>query len=77
MARKRKKDNKKDEEKVKGRFSSILFREDDDEDIFEDANAIVKKKKVKSALPLMREIFGDALKRYREKLEAPEQKQAS
>lgn len=78
MARKHTKKKKTaGDDKVKGRFVSMLFREDDDEEIFEDANFIVKKKKVKSALPLMREIFGDALRKYRARLEAAEgQKQA-
>lgn len=68
MARKQKK--KGTEGEVKGRVSTVLFQYKDDEDIIDDVNEIVKLKKVKSALPLMREIFSRALTEYKAKLEA-------
>ena len=78
MERKRKKAKKKATNgNMKRRLKTIQFCQNDDEDILDDVNVIIKKKKVKSALPLMREIFGEALKKYRAKLEAAEnQKQA-
>jgi len=72
MARKQNKKSKKKSagDDVRGRVSTILFQYKDDEDIIDDVNEIVKLKKVKSALPLMREIFSRALTEYKAKLEA-------
>lgn len=70
MTRKR---NKKTSKKsagddVKGRVNTVLFQYKDDPDIIDNVNVIVKMKKVKSALPLMREIFGGALAEFKAKL---------
>lgn len=77
MARKQSKQRKRDEEDVKTPVSTVLFQYKDDRDILDDVNEIVKLKKVKSALPLMREIFGGALREFRAGLETKEAKQAS
>ena len=60
--------NKTGEEKKKTRVSSLMFVEEDDPDIIDYANEIVRIQKAKTVLSVIRPIVREALRTAKEKL---------